>query len=86
MKAIAIGVSEANPPAWRSIASLLFTLHVSFPQIHEFYLKELLPNTHFYKALYPKFSGIIGITTFTCPAFLFDIVHDNGTVNTDYAT
>ena len=56
-------------------------LHINmfFSTIPEFYLKELLPNTHFYKALYSKLSRTIGIT-FTCPIFQFKIDHDDGTV------
>ena len=55
-------------------------LHINmfFSTIPEFYLKELLPNTHFYKALYSKLSRTIGIT-FTCPIFQFKIDHDDGT-------
>ena len=51
VKAIAIGVSEANP--------LVKSIDCSTP-LHstrilvEFYLKELTPNTHFYIALYSK--------------------------------
>ena len=69
----------------RLIAPLLFTLHVSFPLKRASNLKELTPNTHFYMALYFSFSHFIVGFTFTRPDFQFEIDHDNGTINTDYA-
>ena len=79
MKAIAIGVSEVNPLGESSIVPLFFTLHVFLPLKSAYNLKELIPDTHFYMALYSSFSDFMGIT-FTRPVFLFKIDHDDGTV------
>ena len=68
VKAIAIGVSEANPLGESSIVPLLFTLHVFLPLKSAYNLKELTPDTHFYMALYSSFSDFMGIT-FTRPVF-----------------
>ena len=78
-KKIAIGVSEVNPLGESSIVPLLFTLRVFLTNLSEFYVKELLPYTHFYIALYSHFPDKSG-TTFTRPVFLSKIDHDNDTV------
>ena len=63
VKAIAIGISKANPLAKLVINLSLFTLHLFLPNLVEFYLKELPPYTHCcYIALYSRFSAKIGIT------------------------
>ena len=85
VKAIAIGVSEANPLGELTDYSTSVHLHVFFPLKWGSNLKELSPNTYFNMALYSRFSLFMGIT-FTRPVFLFKIDHDNGTVSTDYAT
>ena len=68
----------------RSIASLLFTLRVFLTNLSEFYVKDLLPYTHFYMALYYRFSDKSGTSLYTS-CFFVKIDHDDGTVNTDYA-
>ena len=42
---------------------------VARPDLSEFYVKELLPYTHFYMALYYRFSDKSG-QAFTRPVFL----------------
>ena len=68
---------------WVSIFYLggvtVLTLHVSLLYLLHSKLKELLPNTYFYMALYIQFCNRLGIT-FTRPVFLFKIDHDDGTV------
>ena len=85
VKAIAIGVSEANPLVELTDCSNSVHLHVFFPLKRVSNLKELSPNTYFNMALYSRFCLFMGIT-FTRPVFLFEINHDDGTASTDYTT
>ena len=79
VKAIAIGVSEANPLGELVDCCFPQHLHVFFPTKAQNRYKELFPNTPFILALYFQICAIIGIT-FTRPVFLFKIDHDDGTV------
>ena len=83
MKAIAIAVSEVNPLGELVDCSSSVHLHVFFPLKSGSNLKELSPNTYFNMSLYSRFYDKSG-TAFTRPVFLFEIDHDDGTVNTDY--
>ena len=62
VKAIAIGVSEVNPLGELTDCSTSVHLHVSLTNLSEFYVKDLLPYTHFYMALYYQFSDKSGTT------------------------
>ena len=79
VKAIAIGVVEANPLGELVDCSSSVHLHVFFPLKRGSNLKELSPNTYFNMALYSRFSLFMGIT-FNNVTFLFKIDHDDGTV------
>ena len=79
VKAIAIGVSEANPLVEIGDCCSGVHLHMFFPTIAQNRYKGLFPNTHFYMGLY-LLSCVLKAITFTRPVFLFKIDHDDGTV------
>ena len=78
VKAIAIAVSEVNPLGELTDCSTSVHLHLFLTNLSEFYVKDLLPYTHFYIALYSHSSDKSGYT-FTRPVFLFELDHDDGT-------
>ena len=79
VKAIAIGVSEANPLVEIGDCCSCVHLHVFLPTNPQNRYKELFPNTHFYVSLYSRFCGFIGIT-FNNVTFCLKLDHDDGTV------
>ena len=55
-RAIAIGIVEVNPLGELTDCSTSVHLRVFLTNLSEFYVKDLLPYTHFYMALYSRFS------------------------------
>ena len=82
---IAIGISKDDPLV--EIGRLLscLQLHMFFPTKPQNRYKELSPNTYFYQLSILDFEALQRSLLLTPPVFLFEIDHDDGTINTDCA-
>ena len=79
VKAVAIEIVEVDPFGELIDCSTSVHLQVFLPLKLAYNLKELIPDTYFYMALYIQFCNRLGIT-FHDVTFLFKIDHDDGTV------